>query len=497
MADVARKLAAIMFTDLVGYTSLMGDDEQRAIAVVERSRVLIRSQVEAHGGRCLEHEGDGTLSIFPSAVEAVVAASDIQAAAARDALELRIGVHVGDVIESGDRIVGDGVNVASRICSLASARQIYVSETVYDQVRNQRDFTGRRVGAPALKNVSRPVVVWSIETDAKADENGKPGRRRIRPLRLGGLALGAAILIAAIVIGLDADLRNGLAAAAILSVPGLAGPNLEREIAFTHSADRTRIAWASVGAGPPIVQVQVWATHVEYGPMGPVYRLPALAERHRIVYYDGRGFGLSQRDVDHDFDRRIEDLEAVIDAAGLERFAGWGFSGGTPTAIAYTVKHPERVSHLVLYGTVLRRPIDAETFRATESLIRQHWGSSEPAFRDFFRGLIVPDATDFQMSIFNRMMGDSGTAQDAADFWVSGLGRDVTDLTRQIRVPTLVMHRRDDVLVPFDLGLETASLIPGARFIALEGKNHVFLPDEAEGDRAIEAIEAFVAVPGG
>ncbi len=497
MPEAGRRLTAIMFTDLVGYTALMGADEARALQIVGRSRELIRGCVDGHGGRCLEYEGDGTLSTFGSAVDAVTCAAEIQSAAVAEGLRIRIGLHVGDVIESGDRIVGDGVNVASRVCGLAEAGDIYVSETVYDQVRNQAGIEAKRIGAPKMKNVNRSIIVWSLRSAAEGGGIEAPGssaRSAGRMLRRLGAAIAVVMLVMGGVFIAKPELIYALVAKAVLRIPGALAPVLDRDIAFVRSADGTRIAYASVGTGPPIVQAQVWSTHLEYGPIGPVGRLTSFVEHHQMVYYDGRGFGLSERSVEHSAAKRLEDLEAVIDAAGLDRFALWGFSAGTPTAMAYAVRHPERVSHLILYGTILRKPLDDETFAATSSLIRKHWGTNEPAYRNYFVSLIVPDGTDLQLSLFDELMSLWGTAEDAAGLW-GGLGEDSTELARQVRVPTLVLHRRDDVLVPFQLGLDTAGLIPGARFVAFEGKNHAFMPGESEGDRAIDVIEEFIASP--
>jgi class 3 adenylate cyclase/pimeloyl-ACP methyl ester carboxylesterase len=495
-----RRLVAILFTDMVGYTALMGTDERAAIATVEHSRALIGERVEAHGGNALEHEGDGTLSTFPSAVEAVSAALEIQDAAGAEEIALRIGIHVGDVMESETRVVGDGVNVASRVCALANAGEIFVSETVYDQVRNRPELVATRIGPQQLKNVNREVVVWRL-TEESGDAAGAGAsapaaalaRWRSRSGRPTLLAL-ALVTVAALTLGFDAELRNTLAARAVVGL-GLGQPDLDREIGFTTSKDGTRIAWASVGQGSPVVQVQVWATHLEYGPLGPPDALSDFLERHRVIYYDGRGFGLSQRGVEHSYERRIEDLEAVIAAAGLDRFAMWGISAGTAVAVGYVAQNPERVTKLVLYGSVLRQPLDDETFLATEALIRGHWGSEEAVFRDYFRGLLAPDVTDFQMAVFEQFLGQNGTAEDAAEFWKSAIGGDVRPLAAQITTPTLLQHRREDVLVSLELGLEAASLIPDSQLVTFSGRNHVFMPGEAEGRRSIESIEEFLSQP--
>ena len=486
-----------MFTDVVGYTALMGRDENLAIASVQQSRALIKARVEAHAGHFREYEGDGTLSTFASAVEAVAAATEIREAGTD--LNLRIGVHDGDIVETGDQIMGDGVNVAARICALADGGQVYVSDTVYDQVRNQSGMQARNVGTPAMKNVSRAIVVWSIgETGERPDDTSGPvasASSALRPLRRGAFVAAGLIAAIALALTVNVDFRYSIGAKLALAIPGGAALDLEREISFTESADGTRIAWATVGQGTPVVQVQVWATHVEYGPLGPRDALPDFLEGHQIVYYDGRGFGLSERGVEHSFDKRLQDLEAVVEASGLDRFAMWGFSGGTPTAIAYAAKHPERVTRLVLYGTVLRQPLDDETLTATLALTSKHWGSSEQVFRDYFRGLMIPDASEFEMRVFEAFSAKSGSGEDAFAFMSEAFRIDVSDLARQIRVPTLVLHRRDDVLVPFELGVETAGLIPGAKFEAFTGKNHVFLPRDAEGTRAMNVIAAFIDDP--
>ena len=492
MPNEERRLTAVMFTDLVGYTALMGRDETQALATVERSQALIRSCVEKHAGRYHEHEGDGTLSTFTSAVQAVAAAVEAQEAVHSAGIDVRIGIHIGDILTSDQRIAGDGVNVTARICAQADGGDIYVSETVYDQVRNQSGLQAQRIGAPPLKNVNRPIVIWSLRAGSDLDTS-RPASSPKSKLRRAAMFVGGLLTVCVVVLALNAEMRNRIAARLLMSLPSIVAANLERTISSTHSADGTLIAYGSVGQGTPILQVQVWATHVEYGPVGPMRYLPDFVKDKRVVYYDGRGFGLSQRGVEHSQEKRIQDIEAVVEASGLERFAVWGFSGGTPAAIEYVARNPERVTALILYGTILRQPLDDETASATLSLIKRHWGSNEPAFRDFFRGLMVPDATDFEMSLFTQALANAGDVGDAAAFWQSMTEQNSTAAAGRIRVPTLVLHRRDDVLVPMAHGLEAASLIPGARFVALEGKNHIFLPGEAEGRRTLKIMDEFLS----
>jgi class 3 adenylate cyclase len=158
-----RQLAALMFSDVANYTALMGDNEQNAIAVVHRHRQLIRSVVPRFNGQVLEEVGDGTLASFPSAVEAVNAARRIQLDLKDDSeLRVRIGIHVGDVIFSGGKVYGDGVNVASRIHGLASRGDVLISERVFEEIRNQPDGAATFVGEKTLKNVNRPIRVYAL-----------------------------------------------------------------------------------------------------------------------------------------------------------------------------------------------------------------------------------------------------------------------------------------------------------------------------------------------
>ncbi len=163
MPDQSRQLAAIMFTDIEGYTALMQADEERAIKHRERHRLIFESVTEKHQGRILQYYGDGTLSIFDSANDAVLCAIEMQNGFQRDPIiPVRIGIHTGDIIYNKEDIIGDGVNVASRIESLAVAGSVFISGKVYDDIKNQKSIQTQAIGAFELKNVSRPVDVYAV-----------------------------------------------------------------------------------------------------------------------------------------------------------------------------------------------------------------------------------------------------------------------------------------------------------------------------------------------
>ena len=272
---------------------------------------------------------------------------------------------------------------------------------------------------------------------------------------------------------------------------------MEQDIRFCTTSDGVRIAYATTGQGPPIVRVLGWFTHVEYEWQNPRIRqwTEGLTAQLSLTRYDGRGMGLSDRDVsDFSFEAYVRDLEAVVDALGVEQVALYGISQGGPTAIMYASLHPERVSHLIVYGSAIRPPRTfSEDQRDTMlSFVRQGWGSDLPAHRQFFTSLFIPDADMEAIEAFNEMQRMSADA----DTVVAMLSErpDRSDLLPNVAVPTLVIHRRGDAAIPFELGREIAAGIPGARFLPLDGRNHAPL---AESDTPVletitNAIQEFI-----
>jgi pimeloyl-ACP methyl ester carboxylesterase/DNA-binding CsgD family transcriptional regulator len=267
---------------------------------------------------------------------------------------------------------------------------------------------------------------------------------------------------------------------------------MRQAVRFCSAPGGSRIAYASHGSGPPLVRTATLLTHLEHDWESPVWRhwLEGLAERHTVLRYDERGCGLSDRDVeDVSLDARVGDFEAVIDAAGLERFALLGMSQGGPVAVAYAARHPERVSHLVLFATYARgrlmrdpSPSAREQARLMISLIRMGWGQDDPAFRRLFTMLFIPDANAEQMTWFDELQRVTTDAETAVRIRHARNHDEVTSEAARIATPTLVLHARDDALVPFSEGRLLATLIPGARFVPLESRNHILLADEPAWD---------------
>jgi pimeloyl-ACP methyl ester carboxylesterase/DNA-binding CsgD family transcriptional regulator len=275
-----------------------------------------------------------------------------------------------------------------------------------------------------------------------------------------------------------------------------------QQIRFCTAADGVRIAYAVAGDGPPLVKAANWLSHLEFDWESPVWRpwLAEISRDHRLLRYDERGCGLSDWEVDElSFEAWVGDLETVVDAAGLERFPLLGSSQGAPIAIAYAVRHPERVSHLVLHGAYARgwlkrnsTPRHRHEAETMTKLAELGWGKDNPAFRQFFTTQFIPDGTPEQHRWFNELERVSTSPQIAARFFRVLNEIDVTELARRVACPTLVLHSRQDGRVPFEEGRLVASLIPGARFVSLESRNHLVLEHEPAWKRWFEEVRAFL-----
>jgi len=277
----------------------------------------------------------------------------------------------------------------------------------------------------------------------------------------------------------------------------------KQEIRFAHSADGTRLAYALVGDGYPLVRAAHWLTNIELDWQTPVWRpwYDALGSRYRFVRYDSRGCGMSDRNATElSLDRLVADLEAVVDAAGLGRFALLGTSQGGAISIAYAARHPERVSHLVLLGAFARGPLrrapsaeQVESIRAQIKLIEVGWGQDHPAFLQLFTSQIFPRATAEQARSFNDLQRMSCSPEQAARIVTAYYDFDASAYLPRVASPTLVLHARGDVHAPFATeALHIASSIPGARLVPLETDSHNPLAGEPSFDRVLEEIDAFL-----
>lgn len=276
----------------------------------------------------------------------------------------------------------------------------------------------------------------------------------------------------------------------------------KQQIHFCATPDGTRVAYAISGSGPLLFKTANWLNHLEHDWQNPIWGhwLQTLSSEYRLVRYDERGNGLSDRDVGAlSLDVFVDDLESVARAAKLERYPLFAVSQGCPVAIAHAVRHPERVSHLVLFNGFARgwrasgsrRAI--ETMEALITLMKHGWGRNQPAFRQVFTSMFFPLAPAAHMHAFNETQRSSATPEQAIRLLDAIGDLDVSALLSQVKTPTLVLSCRHDGLVPYEEGRRLASSIPNARFVTLESHNHVLLPDEPAFAQFFQELRAFLA----
>ena len=458
-----RRLTAILAADVAGYSRLMGVDEEGTLAQLKaHRRAVVDPKIGQHRGRIVKTTGDGMLVEFASVVEAVSCAVEVQHAMVKrnkavpqeKRIEFRIGINVGDVIIDGNDLFGDGVNVAARLEAIAEPGGIFISRQVYDQIEGKLTLRFRKVGLRDLKNIAKPVEIFSIDGIGGSEETRV--HDRAEPIQ---------------------------------------------EIKYCRAFDGVRLAYAISGSGPILVKSANWMNHLEYDWESPIWRhlLRGLSRKHTLIRYDARGNGMSDWDVDElSLDAWVSDLETVVDAVGVERFPLLGISQGSAISVAYAAKHPERVSRLILYGGFAlggkkRSPAEKEKRNAMATLMRLGWGLDNPNFRQLFTGLFIPGGTQEQADSLNELQRRTTSPECAARYFDVVGDFDITDLLAKVKAPTLVMHVRGDLVAPIEAGRQLAAGIPGARFVAFQGHNHMFLQHEPAFDRFFEEIERFLA----
>jgi len=472
---VERRLAAILAADVAGYSRLMGSDEVATLRALQmHRRELVDPSIARNHGRIVKTTGDGMLVEFASIVDAVGCAVSVQrgmidrnkAVPDEKRIVFRIGINVGDIIIDGDDIFGDGVNVAARLEALCEPGGLCISRSANEQIRDKLSLAFADLGEQTVKNIARSVGVFGLAAQdiAALPEEALPEASGEEPQPADDL--------------------------------------LEQQIRFCRSSDGVQIAYSFIGHGPPLVKTGNWMTHLEKDLESPIWRplWRDLARDHTLLRYDARGVGLSDWDVDElSFDAFVRDLEAVVDAAGLERFDLLGISQGCAVSVAYAVRHPERVNRLVLYGGFAlgsarrtRSAADKEQAAAMLTLTRLGWGQQNPAFRQMFTSQFAPDATKEQADWFNDLQRISCSPENAVRYMEAVGQTDVIELLGKVSMPTLVMHARDEVRVPFENGRRLAAGIPGARFVALQSRNHLILEDEPAYPRFRDEIRSFL-----
>jgi class 3 adenylate cyclase/pimeloyl-ACP methyl ester carboxylesterase len=458
LREEERRLAAVLAADVAGYSRLMAADEPGTLSQLRKLRAeVFEPKVTEFHGRIVGSAGDSLLIEFASAVNAVQCAVEIQqrlrdqnaSLPENKRMAFRIGVNLGDVIAEADTIHGDCVNVASRLEKLSEHGGVCIGHGIHDQVKGKLPYAYDDLGEQRFHNIPEPVRAYRVSFD--------------RPI---------------------------------------GAPASAQTIRFCAASDGVNLAYATVGSGPPIVMGASWLTHLEFDWQNPYSRhyFSLLSRDHMLIRYDPRGSGLSDWDVaDISFEAFVADMATVIDAVGTESFPVFAMSQAVSVAIAYSVRHPGRVSKLILCGGYARGRRKRGSARevaesdALITLIEKGWGSDNPAFRQMLTSIFLPDATDKEVSYFNKLQKISTNAANAVRFRRVFDDFDVTGLLDQISVPTLVLHSRNDAAAPLQESRILASRIHGARFVALESNNHFLLENEPAWPTFVREVKAFLA----
>jgi class 3 adenylate cyclase/pimeloyl-ACP methyl ester carboxylesterase len=459
-----RRLAVILHADVAGYSRLTGVDEDSTLRRLRDCLDLITTAVTDCRGRVVNYAGDAVLAIFDSASDAVTCAIDFQAALAvqnapfddRQKLLFRVGINLGDIIEDGSDIYGDGVNIAARLGTLAPPGGVCVSQTVRNAVGPNAPGRFLDIGSQNLKNISRPVRAFIVDA---VDQSGAQPQANI------GL--------------LD-----------------------QQPVCYCSAVDGITLAHTEVGSGYPMAVAGAWITHLEREWDDPGWRhyVSGLAQNFRLIRYDQRGNGMSDwKGVDIQFERMVDDLGTVINEYDLDKVAVWGSSQGAAVAAAYAARNPDRVSHLILYGGYARgrrRRGDPEATAESEALvtlIRQAWGRENPAIRQAITSMLMPNATAEEAVWFNNYQQDCAPAENIARYREVFDSIDITDELSGVACPTLVLHCVGDAVAPLAEGKFLAARIPNAQLITLNSDSHMMSERDPEFVRCLDAVRRFMA----
>lgn len=276
---------------------------------------------------------------------------------------------------------------------------------------------------------------------------------------------------------------------------------IKQTIRYCTAPDGVRLAYAVTGEGRALVKTMSWLNHLEFDWESPVFcdLFRGLTAQHLLMRYDSRGTGLSDRDVeDFSFEALGSDLEATVNASGLESFALLGISQGAALAIDYAARHPEKVTHLILWGGYSRgrnrrgKMVDQEQAEAFKTLMRNGWGKESSTFRKMFATLYLPDATEEQISWWTELQRIATTPENAVRLRDTIDDIDISDRLALVKAPTLILHSQREEVAPFLEARRMAARIPNAKLIPLDSANHLVLHQEPAWQRAVDAILEFL-----
>jgi class 3 adenylate cyclase/pimeloyl-ACP methyl ester carboxylesterase len=449
-----RKLLAIVAADMVGFSRLIEDDE---ITILSRQKVIfnkiIKPEIKKFNGEIIKTTGDGFLAKFDSSLDAVESSFQIQKRvnlleekfSSDKRIWYRFGINVGDVVLDEGDVFGNCVNIASRLETISDAGGICITGDIFQNIKNLKSYNYKHLGNQRLKNISQLINVYKIIVDDKILDIENPKSK-------------------------------------ILT-------EVDQEIRYCSSNDGTTIAYAKVGNGPPLIKAPNFMSSLEHDWRSPIwnhiYRF--LGKDHTLIRFDQRGNGSSDWDTPNiSFELFLEDMETVVNASKLDKFPLYGVSQGCPLSIAYAVKHPEKVSHLILFGGYAkgRAKRGDTTYEANstmeQTMILSGWENENPAFRQFFTSSMIPDASKEQMDTFNNICKIATSAKNAAKISLVNDNIDVSDLLSKVNIPTIIFHCTEDARVPISEGKFLAANIKNSKFVPLKSKNHLILETDKE-----------------
>lgn len=462
-----RRLSAILALDVVGYTSLVHKDAPGVLAALNAIyRAVVTPAVTAADGRVVKLLGDGALIEFPSARAALRCAIQVQQEMRRpdplysfsEPIRLRAGLHAGDVVVEDGDILGEGVAIASRLQAAVQPGGILASRSFCDLAGSDAAVRLRREGLHSFKGVTQPIEVLAVDfTDTAVSAR-----------------------------------RAALAQ--------------EQEIRFCSANDNVRLAWTVNGDGPIVVKAPNWIGHLELDWRNPSIAplLTSVAEKWRLVRFDQRGNGLSDWDVnDISFERFVDDLERIFDAAQVEKAPILAVSQGGAIAAAFAARRPARVSAIVMIGAFAvgrarrRSKKELEQAKALRAMMLAGWDDEYPSLRDLMANVIVPTASDEERRLFAEDMrriispGNVARIRQAVD------NIDITNLLRDVAASCLVLHCRGDRMQPIEQGRAFAVGLPNARFIAYDSVNHMPPENDPSWPLIERDVQTFLALHAG
>ena len=460
-----RKLLAVVVADMVGFSRLVENDE---ISILSRQKEyfneIIKPEIEKFHGEIIKTTGDGFLATFASSLDAVESSTNIQKTInLREQTQsndkriwFRIGINVGDVVLDDGDIFGNSVNIASRLESIADAGDVCITSDIFQNIKNLKSFEISHLGEQHLKNISQKVDVYKIKINHQEINQNK---------------------------------ENELLTEA------------NQEIRYCSSKDNTIIAYAKVGNGPPLLKAPNFMSSLEHDWRSPIwmhlYRF--LAEGHTLVRFDQRGNGSSDLEpLEITFNSFVEDMEAVVNESKIDKFPILGVSQGCAVSIAYAIRNPNKVSHLILIGGFSRGkgqrgdPSYQEKSKMEQTMILSGWENENPAFRQYFTSTMIPEGSKEQMDAFNNVMKVATSAKNALRIQTTNDQIDVSDLLPLIDVPTIIFHSIDDARVPISESKFMAANIKNSRFVPLKGKNHVLLETDKDWNLFKDEVTKFL-----